>query len=359
MQLKQRILNIIIYIFALGINLNAQYNYVPNPSFEEKDSCPTFEWQLTPVCKYWFDPIAKMTIPPPPIYSFNNWGIAEYFHSCGGAYVDVPKNLAGWQYARTGEAYAGTSVLVHDTQTMLSIPYPKMAQSYIEVELKQSLQKDTYYKASFFYSHAEVYSNSPTFFMEYLGFVRLGMLFTDTLVYNLPNATSYGQPHNIYGSPQISAMMGPTVDTALWVEVSGTFKAKGGEKFITIGCFERMDTAQKQIFTYVFYDDISVVYVGEDTIETPDSLWIPNIFTPNQDGINDQFEYKNQEQWNFETQIFNRWGNLVYEDNNSKNWDGTYKGNGVSAGVYFYIIKAQAIKNGEVKVYKGTVTVVY
>ena len=64
---------------------------------------------------------------------------------------------------------------------------------------------------------------------------------------------------------------------------------------------------------------------------------VPNVFTPNRDGINDFFEL------NFSYQsvvIFNRWGNKVYESkDNSHNWDGkTTAGVDVPAGTYYYII---------------------
>ena len=47
---------------------------------------------------------------------------------------------------------------------------------------------------------------------------------------------------------------------------------------------------------------------------------ISNIFTPNGDGLNDFFFIKNLEQFpNSKLEVFNRWGNLVYSDNNYQN----------------------------------------
>lgn len=86
-------------------------------------------------------------------------------------------------------------------------------------------------------------------------------------------------------------------------------------------------------------------------------LDIPNVFTPNGDKINDEFSYRNAEDWQFTTQIFNRWGQLLYHDSDGKFWDGTYKGEVVPDGVYFYMIEAKAFKTGEVSNYKGSVTV--
>ena len=65
---------------------------------------------------------------------------------------------------------------------------------------------------------------------------------------------------------------------------------------------------------------------------------IPNVFTPNGDNINDLLVAKSSglvEKVEF--RLFNRYGVLIFETEVPKlNWDGTYKGNIVSPGVYFY-----------------------
>jgi gliding motility-associated-like protein len=69
---------------------------------------------------------------------------------------------------------------------------------------------------------------------------------------------------------------------------------------------------------------------------------LPNVFTPNDDGINDLFQpippYYFVEK--IDIQIFNRWGLLMFETEDPDiNWDGRYYKNGklVSDGVYYYI----------------------
>lgn len=69
-------------------------------------------------------------------------------------------------------------------------------------------------------------------------------------------------------------------------------------------------------------------------------LVVPNVITSNNDGTNDQLIINN---WDDYTQvsllIFNRWGNLIYENSNYKNdWNGTDRnGNPLEEGVYFYM----------------------
>ena len=82
-------------------------------------------------------------------------------------------------------------------------------------------------------------------------------------------------------------------------------------------------------------------------------LIIPNVFTPNGDGVNDRFEIKNLEFYKEnEISIINRWGNSVYEKKDYQNiWDGI----GLDEGTYFFVLK---VKNatGTWKAYKGYIT---
>ena len=68
-------------------------------------------------------------------------------------------------------------------------------------------------------------------------------------------------------------------------------------------------------------------------------LDIPNVFTPNGDGINDYFEIKKLENYISNVLvIFNRWGKKVYEASNyQNNWDGDR----LDDGVYYYVLKCK------------------
>jgi gliding motility-associated-like protein len=77
-------------------------------------------------------------------------------------------------------------------------------------------------------------------------------------------------------------------------------------------------------------------------------IMIPNIFSPNGDGINDVWDIKNiQEFDNAEVSIFNRYGQFIYKssDGYKTPWDGTYHGDPVPVGTYFYIIKTPLNKD--------------
>lgn len=78
-------------------------------------------------------------------------------------------------------------------------------------------------------------------------------------------------------------------------------------------------------------------------INTDDELVIPNVFTPNQDGVNDEYFVKGKNITEFEMVIVNRWGNVVFESNDiQKAWDGKSNGTPCEEGTYFYMIRAKS-----------------
>lgn len=89
---------------------------------------------------------------------------------------------------------------------------------------------------------------------------------------------------------------------------------------------------------------------------------IPNVFTPNGDGVNDVIKLTAMEKlFDFEINFFNRWGNRVYAykgEPEEFSWDGTLHGNGQGApdGVYFYIATFKDYK-GKKKKQSGSVTI--
>ncbi|KAB1062887.1 gliding motility-associated C-terminal domain-containing protein, partial [Salibacter halophilus] len=83
---------------------------------------------------------------------------------------------------------------------------------------------------------------------------------------------------------------------------------------------------------------------------------IPNVFTPNGDGLNDGFEIKNLDGPDFHLRIYNRWGTLVFDNENfMKSWDGHINGSPASDGTYYYILEVDpAIQTvGNKHTYKG------
>lgn len=96
-----------------------------------------------------------------------------------------------------------------------------------------------------------------------------------------------------------------------------------------------------------------------------DFIFIPNAFTPNDDGKNDRFYIKGKGIGIIKSlQIFNRWGEPVFKrtnfniDDASAAWDGYYKESLVPIGAYVYIAEMQC-DGGQPIIKKGTVIVTY
>ena len=80
----------------------------------------------------------------------------------------------------------------------------------------------------------------------------------------------------------------------------------------------------------------------EFTISISESMVVvPNVFTPNGDGTNDEFRVVYRSLKEFHCWVYNRWGHLVYEwSDPAKGWDGTIGGRPAAEGAYFYVIRA-------------------
>jgi len=96
-------------------------------------------------------------------------------------------------------------------------------------------------------------------------------------------------------------------------------------------------------------------------------VFIPNIFSPNADGVNDFFSiYADMPnvQEILQIAIYDRWGNLLFERQNLATnqgdnlWDGRYRGQIVERGTYLYYASV-AYLDGVEDIISGTVTVVY
>jgi gliding motility-associated-like protein len=76
------------------------------------------------------------------------------------------------------------------------------------------------------------------------------------------------------------------------------------------------------------------------------NVWIPNSFSPNGDGVNDIFYAFGSNISEFNIQVYNRWGNLVFATNDpSIGWDGTFEDQEAKQDVYVYKADFKTIKN--------------
>src|SRR5690554_5921392 len=142
-------------------------------------------------------------------WSMPTGGTPDYYHTCSDKFSSsIPRNRTGCQRIRTGNAYVGISTSRHFSE-------------YLQTELKESLKKDSLYYIEFWVSRAEISGQASR---------KLGVLLSELEI-------------NIKGSDVISNYS-PQVqsnkfinDTSNWVKISGTFTAKGNERYLTVGGF--------------------------------------------------------------------------------------------------------------------------
>ena len=86
-------------------------------------------------------------------------------------------------------------------------------------------------------------------------------------------------------------------------------------------------------------------------------LEVPNIFTPNNDGINDEFRVTYRSLESFHCWVYNNWGKKAYEwTDPAKGWNGRIGNKNAPSGTYFYIIKAKGT-DGYIYNLKGDVSI--
>jgi gliding motility-associated-like protein len=94
------------------------------------------------------------------------------------------------------------------------------------------------------------------------------------------------------------------------------------------------------------------------SIEDQITVYVPQIFSPNGDGLNDILYVHGNRVEYMTFIVYNRWGEKVFESNdNSVGWDGQFRGADAQGGVYVYYLEAKIIE-GEVVTRKGDITLV-
>ncbi|MBP7103059.1 MAG: gliding motility-associated C-terminal domain-containing protein [Bacteroidales bacterium] len=103
--------------------------------------------------------------------------------------------------------------------------------------------------------------------------------------------------------------------------------------------------------------DTVTIFVLDVICDEP-YIFIPNAFTPNKDGNNDVLYVRGKLLTDVYLVIFDRWGEKIFETRDiNKGWDGTYKGQDCSPGVYVFYLEATCL--GELfYTHKGNVTLI-
>lgn len=118
---------------------------------------------------------------------------------------------------------------------------------------------------------------------------------------------------------------------------------------------------QTTTYTVTVTSDEGCVGVDQVTINVVEPCsdpFLPNMFSPNEDGINDQLCFYGTCIQAMTLQIYNRWGEKVFESSTTDDcWDGKYRGKFVNSGTYVYKVRYTVFGEQEV-VESGNLTVV-
>jgi gliding motility-associated-like protein len=384
--MKNKMLKILILSICFFIKKTDAQNLVLNPSFEDMLACPDNGGQLYKAI-YWINPTQSLP---------------GYFNSCSSNF-GTPQNGSGYQMPRTGNAYAGIiglqyqdfyiayiqgqfiDTLKKDSIYCLNFWVSLSENSNSAISKMGAYISDTSFQISTTANLTFIPQiESPA--TQYLNDTTNWILVSGTYIaqggekyITIGNFHSISEGNYIYFGNGESAYAGYYIDDVSVFQVKST--DAGADTAICNEDSVQIGTTNYSEFTYswqpaagisnpnsgvtkvhptqtttyyltqttpcsVTIDSITVIACDSSLL--PSSLQVPNIFTPNNDGINDEFRFKTKNIATINCKIYNRWGILVGEITAPNEvWDGrTTSGMQVIDGVYFYVLTAKG-NNGK------------
>jgi gliding motility-associated-like protein len=225
-----------LFLFTyIGYQVSAQ-NLIPNPSFDSLTKCPNPDTRNRNelLIRDWF--------------AASKYSTPDNFHECSTEpYLGVPYNNQGFSYRPAHSGLGYTGILVRDIVV-------DETHEYIETRLTQPLEKGQTYFVRFYVAHRR----DSRYNGEMVYIDAIGLNFTDTLFFTntyIPKLT-----------PSVEHRGTLIKDTINWTPICGIYKAKGGEKYATIGNFradaemliEKEGPPPNRHPTYFFLDDATV-----------------------------------------------------------------------------------------------------
>ena len=110
------------------------------------------------------------------------------------------------------------------------------------------------------------------------------------------------------------------------------------------------------IYRVIAYSNNIEVHSTSNTIKVPQehAIFVPNVFSPDGDNTNDTFQVMGRGLDHITIEIYNRWGQLVFEAPHlNEAWDGTFRGQPCPIGTYVYQLKIDALTSQS-----GTITLI-
>lgn len=306
-------------------------NLIPNGDFEEYISLPDYATQWNR-CVAWTNASGSAT--------------PDYYHTNGSSLAQLPNTFNGIVYPYSGNAIMGLVAYSSEGGTY---------REYISVKLIEPMVVGETYHLSFYMTNGE--TTSQTLSSDHNG-IRLTV---DPCV----QMSSWPIINNI---PQLE-IQGEVWETT-WKQFSFDFVADQAYNYITFGNFydnpsttttshNSNSSGQK---SYYYYDKMVLTQTSGNSNDTPDEgneegnsnsgntvdpiipinpdeigtddIQLPNVFTPNNDGVNEVFvPIKMEGVSKASIVILNRWGQTVFEsDDLMTGWDGKES----TTGIYYW-----------------------
>jgi gliding motility-associated-like protein len=172
----------------------------------------------------------------------------------------VPKNECGEQNTHSGNGYIVIS--------FLDLNSPLDDRKYVETRLKEKLIPRLKYEGKYFVSATEIIVGNGS---KYFRISALGMFLGKEAFVLSDTGVYYKDPGTVakYSPPQIENDLNtPLADTVNWMEIKGSFEAKGNEEYLSLGCFNyEKNTKIFNIYNYYldwgnapyYVDDVSLI----------------------------------------------------------------------------------------------------
>ncbi len=210
-------------------------NLVPNPSFEEIDSCPPWPYYL------------GFQESSTPLHWARRDETPDYFNACNGSndtVPGVPRNLFSYQFAKEGNAYVGMAAhLIDDYREMVG------------TELLEPLTSGQTYYGSFWVNAAYGGPQQTASACNNIGMLLMTTAFSEVISPNNPQLLLPNRAQ-VYSQQVVN-------DTAGWTLVSGSFVADSAYRYLVIGNhFDNVHTTVQVLGppgnsnAYVFVDEV-------------------------------------------------------------------------------------------------------
>ncbi|MEO6166672.1 MAG: LamG-like jellyroll fold domain-containing protein, partial [Chitinophagales bacterium] len=188
-----------------------------------------------------------------------------------------------------------------------------------------------------------------------------GMLLSESGSYTVSFSTAYGCDSSF--SINLTILPGTFLGNDTVICIANSFNIESPAPYTK--WFDNTISKSKTVYTSGYYwaviEDASGCNVVDSIyVQFNVKFYVPNAFTPNQNGINDVFLpiFSDNDFSVYNLRIFDRWGKQLFvSDDPADSWDGTSEGKVCDIGTYIYLLTVETNSCGNSSV-RGNITVV-